>query len=375
MKWPPGCASAGVACGIKGSGLDAGLLVFDEPVVWAGAFTTNAAAAAPVEWSRARRGRRVRALVVNSGNANACTGEAGRGAVREVVAAAAREVGCSDDEVVVASTGPIGQLLPTDRLVDALPSLVARLDIDAMDFSGAILTTDTTTKTATAHGTNFTVAGVAKGAAMVAPNMATMLAFLVTDADVDGAEIEQSLAGAVRTTFNRISIDGCESTNDSVFLFTTGRNEASLPEVSAAVRDVCASLAEQIASDAEGATKLLRITVTGADDDDNAARLARAVADSVLWRAAAHGGDPNWGRILSALGSSDRTLDLSEVGVSLNGITVFASGEPKETPAALSMAGREIQIDCAVGTGAGRASVLSADISREYVTLNAAGTS
>lgn len=197
MKWPEGCSSGGAACGIKQAAPDVAVLLFDEPVAWAGAFTQNAAAAAPVRWSRARRGRPARTVVVNSGNANACTGRAGDEAVRAVVAAAAAGVGCSDEEVLVASTGPIGRLLPADRITRVLPALVESADAGVEDFATAILTTDTVTKTATASGAGFTVVGVAKGAAMVAPNMATMLAFIVTDARAEPRVLDEVLQSAV----------------------------------------------------------------------------------------------------------------------------------------------------------------------------------
>lgn len=375
MKWPQGCTSAGASGGIKRSGPDVGIIVFDEPVAWAGTFTRNAAAAAPVKWSRSRIGSPARAVVVNSGNANACTGPAGDRTVADVVAATARALGCAAEDILVASTGPIGRVLPSHLVTNALPALLSSLDIGADGFSEAILTTDTVPKTATAEGASFSVAGVAKGAAMIAPSMATMLAFVVTDADLSAPQLQDILAGAVSRTFNRISIDACESTNDSVFLFGTGQREADASELADAITDVCGSLAEQIVRDAEGGTKFVRISVAGAGDDDAAANLGRAVADSVLWRAAVHGGDANWGRIASALGSADRALDLDALTVSLNGVAVFEAGAPAETPQPTLLAGPEIDVECTVGTGPGHATILSADISAEYVALNAEGTS
>lgn len=376
MKWPEGCRSSGGSCGIKQDGPDVGLLVFDEPVQWAGVFTRNAAAAAPVRWSRDLRGIPARALVVNSGNANACTGAAGERAVLEVVAAAARSLGCEHEQILVASTGPIGRLLPAPLICDALPDLASDADANAEPFATSILTTDTKIKSAETAGPGFSVAGVAKGAAMIAPNMATMLGFLVTDARVDDEVLHRILSGAADRTFNRISVDGCESTNDSVFLFATGRGaRAEAADLAQAVTAVCSSLAEQIVSDAEGGTKVLRITVTGARDEDGAARLGRAVADSALWRAAAHGGDANWGRILSALGSCDRTLDVTQVTLRLGGAIVFSKGEPGGSVDPSVMSGREIAVECRVGSGDGRATILAADLSCEYVRLNATGTS
>lgn len=222
------------------------------------------------------------------------------------------------------------------------------------------------------------VVGVAKGAAMCAPNMATMLAFLTTDAAVDGATLQGALSAAVDASFNRISIDGCESTNDSVFLLSSGAGVACETDaLYTAVAQVCLSLAEQIARDAEGATRLMRVHVKGARDASTATSLGRAVADSVLWRCAVHGADPNWGRVLSALGSVDRDLRLDEVTVSIGREVVFAQGEPvaDNASAAKVMVGDEVDVTCTVGSGPASAEVLSADTSPAYVLLNAEGSS
>lgn len=379
MRWPRGIESSGLNCGIKSDGsYDLGLIAGAEPLTWAGTFTKNAAAAAPVLWSRARIGRRARAIVCNSGNANACTGAAGDDAVRATTEAVARELGCAVDEVLVASTGPIGVTLPIDRIVARAAQLTEGLGADIESFAQAIMTTDTAIKIATAEAGDATIVGVAKGAAMCAPNMATMLAFIATDADVDGGTLEKALGLAVDRSFNRISIDGCESTNDSVFVLASGAAgpiDESLFE--RGLSEVCASLAEQIARDAEGASRLMRIRIEGARDDQSALALGRAVADSVLWRCAVHGADPNWGRVLSALGSEDRELDLTRVSLSVGTEVVFDSGEPvgELSSAAKHMSTDEFEITCSVGEGSGRAQVLSADTSPEYVSLNAEGTS
>lgn len=375
MTWPQGIASAGVAAGIKADGaLDLGVLVADDPLTWTGVFTRNAAAAACVNWDRNVLGSPVRALVVNSGNANACTGRAGEAAVRATAEAMARALGCDPEEVLVASTGPIGVPLDASRITDALPAALAALTPEPDDFAHAIVTTDTYTKIAVHEGPP-SVVGVAKGAAMVAPGMATMLAFIVTDAAVSPGELRLALADAVEVTFNRICIDGCESTNDSVICLTTGRVPCDPDELRAGLRDVCARLSLAIARDAEGGSKLVRITVTGAVDDAAAAGLGRAVASSTLWRAAVHGADPNWGRVVSALGAHERTLDLGALEIAIGPEIVYGAGEPMGSldAARKAMAEDSFELSCVVGAGPGRAEILTSDLTPDYVRLNAAG--
>ncbi len=372
MKWPAGVSSNGVACGIKSAGDDLGVLVFDEASVWAGTFTTNAAAAAPVQWCRGRLSDRVRALVVNSGNANACTGSFGEAAVLEVATETAALVGCDPTEVAIASTGPIGVQLPTDRIVAALPKALSDVSDGCDAFAGSIMTTDTHPKISEAPAGAARVVGVAKGAAMIAPNMATMLAFVVTDAAVTGTQASAILSSAVDRSFNRISVDACESTNDSVFLVATGQTQVSEEALNEAVTAVCADLATQIVRDAEGGTKLMRIKVRGANDEAHAVSLGRSVAASDLWRTAVNGEDPNWGRILSALGACDRSLSLDQIEISIGSEVVFDSGQPAGDLeiAAKVMGADEFTIGCVVGSGPGSAEILSADLSTEYVSLN-----
>jgi len=343
---------------------------------FAGVFTQNAARAACVEWSQSLVGLPVRALIANSGNANACTGKGGVEAVEETAAAAARQIGCRPEEVVVASTGPIGVPLPVDKIVAALPTAMEALEGDAESFARSLMTTDTFPKWSSVSYPH--VAGVAKGAAMVAPNMATMLAFLVTDVPLGMAELQDVLAAAVDRTFNRISIDACESTNDSVMLLSTGLGE--LPEPGAfanAVEQVCGELARQIVLDAEGATKFVRIAVSGAPNEAYATGIGRAIAASDLWRAALHGADPNWGRVLAAAGGFDRMLDLSRIEIALGDVTVFGGGEPQRganDAAASVLREDELTVHVSLGAGAATAEILTADLSPEYVKLNAFGT-
>lgn len=375
MNMPEGFRAAAVACGIRKSGrVDLGAVMSDVPVEWCGTFTRNAAAAAPVDWCRGRLGQPVRGVVVNSGNANACTGRGGYEAVDRVLAGAASAFDCSPDELLVASTGPIGVALPVDQITAALPRLATTLGKSTDEFAEAILTTDTKIKRAQAHAGRATITGVAKGSAMLAPNMATMLAFLTTDAALPPG-CQSQLRRSVETTFNHISVDECESTNDSVFLFGRGLYEVGEEVFSTALFDVCKSLAEQMARDAEGATRLVRIHVEGAKTDDEAFSFGKAIAGSVLWRAAVHGADANWGRILSALGSVDHSLDLTQLHVSIGPELVFSKGEPTGSlrAAAEAMSADEFTVRCEVGPGRGAVEILSVDLSPEYVSMNAGG--
>lgn len=375
VSWPAGIRSAGIACGIKKSGReDLGVIVADRPVMWAGVFTRNAAAAAPVTWCRDRLLGNVRAIVVNSGNANACTGDAGAKAVRLTAEAAAAALGAAPEEVLVCSTGPIGVPLPVEKVLGALPESISALSRSTEAFARSILTTDTRIKLASWEG-EATIVGVAKGAAMLAPNMATMLAFIATDADLTRDELQKALRYSVTRSFDRISVDACESTNDSVICLATGEKQAGFEAFKEGLTEVCASLAHQIVSDAEGSTKLIRIQIDGARDEATAVALGRAVAASDLWRAAAHGGDPNWGRVLSALGAADRALDLNRVELALGAAVVFRRGEPTFEHPASAMSGDEILVSCSVGEGPGAAEILTADLSPDYVRLNAEGTS
>jgi glutamate N-acetyltransferase/amino-acid N-acetyltransferase len=374
-RWVDGLTSAGVAAGIKPSGdLDLGLLVADRPITWAGAFTRNAAAAECVRWNRAHLGHRARALVVNSGNANACTGSAGRHTVEATAAAAAEQIGCGADEVLVCSTGPIGVPLDARLIESAVPAAANSLTDSVDDFSRSLLTTDTFPKVSTASSSGASVTGVAKGAAMIAPNMATMLAFLGTDANVPADALQPAVDWAVDRSFNRLCLDGCESTNDSVVVFATGAGPALEQEdLRAMLLDVCSQLALKMARDAEGSTKLVRIRIEGARTEAHAAELGRAVARSDLWRAAAHGADPNWGRVLSAMGSVDRRLDVERTSVAIGDEVLFAKGEPSGllAAAAAAMSGDEFTVLVVLDQGDAAAEILTADLSEEYVTLNA----
>ncbi|MFP5351197.1 MAG: bifunctional glutamate N-acetyltransferase/amino-acid acetyltransferase ArgJ [Actinomycetota bacterium] len=379
LTWPEGIRSSGVACGIKEAGaLDLGLLVVEEPSAWAGTFTKNGAAAACVEWSRSLLGSPIRAVVVNSGNANACTGRAGVQAVQATARAVAAELGCRESEVAVASTGPIGVPLPVDRVVGSVGTATAALESSPASLARAIMTTDTTTKTATATVGGCSIVGVAKGAAMLAPNMATMLAFVATDAPLDALALQPALNHAVKRSFDRISVDACESTNDSVFLVTSGRGPAvDEQDFASGLAEVCRSLAEQMVRDAEGGSKLVRIEISGAEDEETATALGKSVAASALWRSALHGADPNWGRVLAALGTVDRKLALDEVQVSIAGHLVFDDGQPTGdlAVAASAMRADDFTVACRVGDSDVAVEILTTDLSPDYVLLNAGGMS
>ncbi|MDQ3914412.1 MAG: bifunctional glutamate N-acetyltransferase/amino-acid acetyltransferase ArgJ [Actinomycetota bacterium] len=379
VRWPDGVRSAGVSCGIKApEDLDLGVVALDRPGAWAATFTQSGAAAAPVVWSRSLLGGDLRAIVVNSGNANACTGAAGAAAVEATARAAAAELSCSPREVAVASTGPIGVPLPLPKVLRGLPSAAQHLGDDTDEFARAILTTDTHPKVARRRGRGFKVTGVAKGAAMLAPNMATMLAFVATDAAVDVVTLQSALGRAVRETFDRVDVDGCQSTNDSVFLLASGTAaDAAEDDLLEPLTAVCSDLAEQMVRDAEGGSRLARIRVTGAEDEAACEVLARSVARSALWRAALHGGDPNWGRVVAALGASDPKLELERVTVAIGDATVFHAGEPGGSldAAADALRADEVVVSCRVGDTPYAAEVLTTDLSPEYVTLNAGGMS
>jgi glutamate N-acetyltransferase / amino-acid N-acetyltransferase len=379
MRWPAGVLSAGVCCGIKSDGSsDLGLLVFDEPTEWIGTFTSNAAAAAPVLWSRGLTGHPVRGLVVNSGNANACTGSRGDAATRLTAQAAARSLECSAEEILVASTGPIGIPLPVEKVMSGIPKALGELSPEPEPFAKAILTTDRSIKMSASSAGNARVMGVGKGAAMLAPNMATMLGFIVTDAAASRAVLESCLQDAVERSFNRISVDACQSTNDSLILFSTAsERDVDAERLATGIEDVCGDLAEQMVRDAEGGSRLVRIVVEGATSEARAVELGHSIAASVLWRAAAHGGDPNWGRIVAAMGSADTSLDLTRLTLRIGDEVLFDRGEPNGSleTAAKWMDSDEFTVTCGLGVGEESAVVLTSDLSEEYVSLNAEGTS
>jgi glutamate N-acetyltransferase / amino-acid N-acetyltransferase len=392
------CASAGfraaaaAAC-IRGDGddlrLDVALIVSDRPCTAAGVFTRNVVKAAPVVISQLtlRRNGPVRGVVVNSGNANACTGPQG---FRDALRMAATAADCCDadpSEVLVCSTGVIGRLMPMDRILGGVRAAALRLDAGGGEPAAqAIMTTDTVTKTAAASvrigETVCTVGGMAKGAGMIHPDMATLLGVLTTDAVVDRETLQGMLTDVCSRTFNCLSIDGDTSTNDTVLLLANGAagGAAVRPGTPAfgalrgAVEEVCLSLVEQLAADAEGATKSICVAVRGAADDTQARGAARTVVLSSLVKSAVHGADPNWGRIVAALGRSGAGFTLDRCRVAIGGVDVFAAGQPVPVDldgirAAFSRMRVDIEVDLGAGEGSGRA--WGCDLSPEYVHINA----
>jgi len=376
-----GFVAAGVAAGVKPSGATDVALVATEdgaPVPAAGVFTSNRMTAAPVAVTRAHlaaSGGRAAAVILNAGNANAATGRAGEVDAEAMCTAVAGELGCDPTEVLVCSTGLIGIPLPVGLITAAVPALVAaRSAGGSSDAAGAILTTDTVAKEVVVEGAGFVVGGMAKGAAMLAPNMATMLAVLTTDAGAEPAVLADVLAHGVEGSFNTLSVDGCTSTNDTVLLFASGRAGPADPrELALAVAEACQSLAEQMAADAEGATKVVRIVVSGAASDTDAELAARAVADSALCKCSWYGADPYWGRVASELGASGARFEPSRLRISYGGIVVADGGVATEhdvAAVAAHLTTDRLEIVCDLGLGPGRAQVLTNDLTHAYIDEN-----
>jgi glutamate N-acetyltransferase/amino-acid N-acetyltransferase len=373
--------AAGIACGIKASGNpDLSLVATADgaPVPAAAVFTQNKVAAAPVQVSRAHlaeTGGRAAAVVLNSGNANAATGAEGHRHAEETCAGVAAELGCEPEDVLVCSTGLIGIPLPIEPLLKGIPGLVASRSSDGgTDAAVAIMTTDTVAKEALVAGPGFTVGGMAKGAAMLAPNMATMLAVLTTDAEAGHDVLQRVLTAAVDTSFNIMTVDGCTSTNDTVILLASGlAGPVDEADLAAAVADACFSLASQMVGDAEGATKVVRVEVDGAASDAEAAIGARKIAESQLCKCSWYGQDPYWGRIASELGSAGIELDPRRLSIRYGG-TVVASGavavEHDAAAVAAHMAGRYLVVRAELGVGDGSAFVLTNDLTHAYIDEN-----
>lgn len=372
---PRGFVAGGVACGIKqGGDLDLALVAARSPVPAAGVFTRNLAAAPPVVVSRRHlTGGRIRAVVISSGCANAATGEEGRKAAEATAREVAAHLGCLPGEVVVCSTGPIGGVVPVDRIAAGLEAMHLSETGGGLA-ARAILTTDSGPKQETRSAGGFTVGGMAKGAGMIRPDMATMLAVITTDAIADPLELDGALRRAVDRSFNALDIDGCESTNDTVVVLASGESGLR-PEptvLAGAIEDVCRGLAAQMAADAEGASKVVTLELDGAADDESALKLARAVADSALVRASFFGADPNWGRIVAALGAARIHFDIDQVEIGYAGTPVARNGVGLEADhdAVSSKLEDDFTVTISVGDGPGRCSLLTTDLTPEYVRFN-----
>ncbi|MFD9409601.1 bifunctional glutamate N-acetyltransferase/amino-acid acetyltransferase ArgJ [Streptomyces sp. NPDC059989] len=386
-----GFTAAGIAAGIKANGNpDLALVVNNGPrLAAAGVFTSNRVKAAPVHWSeQVLRGGTVSAVVLNSGGANACTGPKGfqdTHATAEKVADALGDP-FNAGEIAVASTGLIGVLLPMDKLLPGIETAAAALSADGGEAAAiAIKTTDTVHKTATVSwgsprpegGGGWTVGGMAKGAGMLAPGLATMLVVLTTDADLDSATLDQALRAATRTTFDRVDSDGCMSTNDTVLLLASGAS-GQVPaygEFAEAVRAVCDDLARQLIGDAEGASKDIRIEVIGALTEDDAVEVGRSIARNNLLKCAIHGEDPNWGRVLSAIGTTRAAFDPDRLNVAINDVWVCKNGSVGEDRDLVSMKDREVRITADLSTGSASAVIWANDLTAEYVHENSAYSS
>jgi glutamate N-acetyltransferase/amino-acid N-acetyltransferase len=368
---------------------DVMLAVFDPQTSVAGVFTRSKCPSAPVEWCRAQiKGGRARALVVNSGNANAFTGKSGRQACALTAKFAAASVGCKASEVFLASTGVIGEPLDAQAFGRVMAGLAGAARPDGYDEAAkAIMTTDTFPKLATARarlgGTNVTINGFAKGAGMIAPDMATMLAFVFTDAAISAPVLQSVLREAVTDTFNAVTIDGDTSTSDTVLAFATGATEAPrisrsndprLPAFRKAFAGVLGNLAEQIARDGEGARKLVEIIVEGAMSKTSARRIALSIANSPLVKTAIAGEDANWGRVVMAVGKAGEPADRDRLSIWFGGIRVAHKGARDQAydEAAVSAAMKrpEISLKVALGLGRGRDRVLTCDLTKDYVAIN-----
>ncbi|GAB2913511.1 bifunctional glutamate N-acetyltransferase/amino-acid acetyltransferase ArgJ [Streptomyces heilongjiangensis] len=385
-----GFRAAGVAAGIKENGNpDLALVVNDGPrLAAAGVFTSNRVKAAPVLWSeQVLKSGRISAVVLNSGGANACTGPKGfqdTHATAEKVAESLNTAGFDETGghaagmVAVCSTGLIGVLLPMDKLLPGVDQAVAQLSPHGGEKAAiAIKTTDTVHKTSVAQGEGWTVGGMAKGAGMLAPGLATMLVVLTTDADVDAETLDKALRAATRVTFDRVDSDGCMSTNDTVLLLASGASGITpeYAEFAEAVRTVCDDLGQQLVRDAEGASKDIRIEVVNAATEDDAVEVGRSIARNNLLKCAIHGEDPNWGRVLSAIGTTQAAFEPDRLNVAINGVWVCRNGGVGEDRDTVDMRYREVHIVADLAAGSETATVWTNDLTADYVHENSAYSS
>jgi glutamate N-acetyltransferase/amino-acid N-acetyltransferase len=374
---PKGFRASGVAAGLKTGGLDVALVVNDGPqAAAAGVFTANRVKAAPVLWSQqVLRAGLVRAVVLNSGGANACTGPQGFQDTHTTAEHTAAALGIGAGDVAVCSTGLIGELLPMQKLLLGVDDAAAALDHDGGPAAAeAIMTTDTRPKTAVVPKDGWSVGGMAKGAGMLAPGMATMLSVLTTDAVAGPEALDAALRAATRVSFDRVDSDGCMSTNDTVLLLASGASgvEPTAEELAAAVTAACHDLAQQLLADAEGATKEVAIEVVGAATEDDAVEVGRSVARNNLVKTALFGNDPNWGRILAAVGTTAAAFEPDALDVAVNGVWVCKGGAAAEDRSAVDLSGRAVTIRIDLHAGADQATIWTNDLSHAYVHENSA---
>lgn len=377
MRFPKGFSGSATAAGLKSSGaLDLTLIVNQGPSNWACAvFTTNQVVAAPVIWSKeVIKGSSVRAVVLNSGGANACTGPQGFLDTHTSAEHVASLLQQSSSEVFVCSTGMIGEFLPMDRVLPGLNAVASKLDNNSLaECAKAIMTTDSVPKIATINVSGAQMSGIAKGAGMLAPALATMLCVIMTDVVVPSTA-KSIFEEIVDKTFNRIDSDGCTSTNDTILLMSSGASQVQLSEedFAAMLHEVCGSLAAQLIADAEGSTKTIHINVRSAKTEEDAVNVARACARNNLLKAAIFGGDPNWGRVLAAVGTADAFMDPLRIDVSLNGVAVCVSSAPAADKTLVSFEDRLVSIDIDLNVGNDSATVVTNDLSHAYVHENSA---
>jgi glutamate N-acetyltransferase / amino-acid N-acetyltransferase len=370
---PGGFRASGIPAGIRSKGaLDVALVVNEGPQDAAAAvFTTNRFAAAPVLWSRrVLADRRIRAVVLNSGIANACTGADGLADTTAMAEHTAAELGLEPDEVAVASTGRIGVPLPMDKVTTGVTTAVKELSGDGgHDAARAILTTDRVPKTTVQRRGGWCIGGMVKGGGMLSPSLATMLAVLTTDAAVPPELLDRALRRASAATFERVDSDGCRSTNDTVVVLANGASGVAPPEAefTAALTAACADLARQLLADADGATKDVAITVRNAATVEDALTAARACARNSLVKTALYGGDPNWGRVLAAIGATDAAFSPDLVDVSINGVAVCRGGGIGAPRSLVDLSGRDVEIDIDLRAGAAAATIWTNDLSVAYV--------
>ncbi|GAB3446939.1 bifunctional glutamate N-acetyltransferase/amino-acid acetyltransferase ArgJ [Phycicoccus ginsengisoli] len=375
---PGGFRAAGVTAGLKASGTpDLALVVNDGPDHHAAAvFTSNRVEAAPVTWSRqVVADGRADAVVLNSGGANACTGPQGFADTHATAEHVAEVLGASAGDVVVCSTGLIGELLPMPKVLAGVDAAAAALSADGgEDAAVAIRTTDTVHKVAAVGGEGWSVGGMAKGAGMLAPALATMLVVVTTDAVVDAAELGAALRAATALTFDRVDSDGCQSTNDTVLLMASGASgvRPTAEDLTAAVTEVCASLARQLVADAEGAHHDIAVEVVGAASVDDALEVGRSIARNNLFKCAVFGNDPNWGRVLAAVGTTRAAFEPHDLDVAINGVQVCRAGGVGEDRSLVDLAGRDVHVLVDLHAGAESATIWTNDLTHDYVHENSA---
>jgi glutamate N-acetyltransferase / amino-acid N-acetyltransferase len=381
LTTPQGFRAAGVAAGLKSTGaLDLALVVNDGPAhAAAGVFTRNKVKAAPVLWSQqVLTTGRLRAVVLNSGGANACTGPEGFQTAHATAEKAAEALGCAPLEVAVCSTGLIGKQLPREAVLAGVEAAAAALGDDApsaLAASTAIMTTDTVAKqSAYTDVTGWSIGGTTKGAGMIAPSMATMLTVLTTDAVVDAPVLDEALRAAVRVSFDRLDVDGSMSTNDTVLVLASGASGVAVDPsaFTTALTALCRDLAQQMQADAEGVTKRITVRVTGAATEDDAVTVARTIARDSLVKTAIFGSDANWGRIAAAAGYADAAVDPDRLDIVVNGVLLCRGGVAAGGRTDADLSGKEVLVEVALGLGAGTADILTTDLSHAYVEENSA---